>query len=183
MLRAMLADRFKLAVHVEKREQPVYDLVLARSDARLGPGITPTEIDCAARIAAERAAAEDARDAGTPPRAREGSDRNAPAPRCTLRVVGDRLEGDTTIANLTMMLRTFTGREVMDKTGLTGFYRVTMNFDSIAARRGADPAAQRPDAPPSIFTALQEQLGMKLQSSRAEVGRLVIDRIERPSKD
>lgn len=183
MLRAMLADRFKLAVHVEEREQPVYDLVLARSDGRLGPGITPTEIDCAARIAAERADAEAARDAGTPPPARQVPDRNAPAPRCALRIVGDQLEGDTTVANLAMMLRTFTGRDVVDKTGLTGFYRVTMNFDSMAARRRPDTASPQPDAPSSISTALQEQLGMKLQSSRADVGRLVIDRIERPTED
>lgn len=183
MLRAMLADRVKLAVHVEKRAQPVYDLVLARSDGRPGPGMTPTEIDCAARIAAERAEAGAAHDAGTPPAARQVRDPNAPAPRCALRVVGDQLEGDTTVANLAMMLRTFTGRDVVDKMGLTGFYRVTMNFDSMAARGGPDFASPRSEAPSSLLTALQEQLGLKLQSSRANVGRLVIDRIERPTED
>ena len=49
MLRAMLADRFMLAAHVEKREQPAFDLVLARSDGRLGSGMKPSEIDCVAQ--------------------------------------------------------------------------------------------------------------------------------------
>jgi len=63
MMRAMLADRFKLVTHIEKREQPVYDLMLLRSDGKLGPGLAPSENDCAARQAAQRSAAE----AGAPP--------------------------------------------------------------------------------------------------------------------
>ena len=63
MLRAMLADRFKLVAHVEKREQQVFDLVLARGDGRLGSGIKPVDIDCA-RINAERTAQAAA---GSPP--------------------------------------------------------------------------------------------------------------------
>ena len=93
MQRAMLADRFKLAAHIENRDQPVYDLVLARSDGQLGPGIKPSEVDCVARAAAQRAAGE-AGGAATlrpPPR-----DFNAPPPSCTLRVNGPRLEGDAT---------------------------------------------------------------------------------------
>jgi uncharacterized protein (TIGR03435 family) len=58
-----------------------------------------------------------------------------------------------------------------------------MSFDGMAARRGLDAAAPGLDAPPSIFTAVQEQLGMKLQSSHAERERLVIDRLERPTED
>src|SRR5262245_52638422 len=89
MMRAMLADRVKLLVHVENREQPVYDLVLARSDGRLGAGLTPIDTDCAAKLAAERAAAEGALQAGTPsPSSRPGMpDFNAPPPPCTLRTV------------------------------------------------------------------------------------------------
>ena len=69
MLRAMLADRCKLVAHVENREQPVYDLVVARSDGKLGPNLQPSEVDCDAKTAADRAAAEAARAAGTiPPR-------------------------------------------------------------------------------------------------------------------
>ena len=191
MLRAMLADRFKLAVHLENREQSAYDLVLSRRDGRLGPGITPLDVDCDAQIAAR---AEAARDAGTPPPAPSRPDFNAPPPPCTLRVVGavlrdrggdrlgDLLEGETTMDNLATMLRVTAGRFVVNKTGLSGSYRVRMNFDSTAVRRGPDAAASAPDAP-SVFTAVQEQLGLKLESSRASREILVIDRLERPTED
>ena len=112
MLRAMLADRFKLAAHVEKREVPVYDLVLARSDGRLGPGIQATATDCA-RIAAERAATDRGRYTAAPPRTTR-----APGPmhdahdRAILRDrggdgqgrLGDLLEGDAPIDTLATML-------------------------------------------------------------------------------
>ncbi len=128
MLRAMLAERFKLIAHFEDREQPVYDLVLARKDGKLGAGLTPTDIDCAAQLAAERAAA----DAGTPvPRPRL-SDR---APRCRLLVRNDRMEGDSTMENLARAFRMYSGRTVVDRTGLSGFYRVTMTFDARFTRR------------------------------------------------
>jgi len=66
MLRAMLADRFKLLLHVEKRERPAYDLVVARGDGRLGPGLKPIDVDCA-RIVAERIAAADGMRNTNPP--------------------------------------------------------------------------------------------------------------------
>src|SRR5262245_47465457 len=59
MIRAMLADRFKLIAHVERREQPAYDLLLARSDGKLGPGVMPSGLDCVP-VQAERAAAAEA---------------------------------------------------------------------------------------------------------------------------
>jgi uncharacterized protein (TIGR03435 family) len=151
-----------LAVHFENREQPAYDLVLSRRDGRLGPWITPLDVDCDAQIAVGRVAAEAARDAGTPPAPPPRRDLNAPPPPCTLRVVGaalrdrggdrlgDRLEGETTMDNLATMLRVTAGRFVVNKTGLPGSYRVRMNFDSMAARRGPDTTTSAPDAP-SVF--------------------------------
>ena len=50
MLRTLLADRFKLAVHVERREQPAFDLVLARRDSKLGSGLTPVNVSCPAAV-------------------------------------------------------------------------------------------------------------------------------------
>jgi uncharacterized protein (TIGR03435 family) len=193
MLRGMLADRFKLVVHIENREQPAYNLVLARSDGRLGAGIKPVDIDCDAR-----AAAEASRNAGTPPPRPQPQDLTVPPPPCTLRTVtalvrdrlgdrlgrlGDVLEGETTMANLADALRVSAGRVVVNKTGLSGAYRVTMNFDSTAVRRGLDATASTPDGAPSVFTAIQEQLGLKLESSRALRETLVIDRLERPSEN
>jgi uncharacterized protein (TIGR03435 family) len=182
MMRAMLADRFKLVAHVEKRVEPVYDLVLARSDRTLGPGIKPSEIDCVSKAAAERAAAEAAAAAGAPPPPRPTPAFNAPVPPCTVRMTGPQMEGDMTMERLAVFLRAGAGRWVVDKTGLTGSYRVTLNFDRMASLRGPD-AAPAPGAPPSVFTAVQEQLGMRLESSRAMRDTLVVDRLERPTEN
>jgi uncharacterized protein (TIGR03435 family) len=78
-------------------------------------------------------------------------------------------------------LRPWVGRPVVDKTGLLGFYRLTMDFDIIAARRGQVPDAIAADGAASIFTAVQEQLGLKLRPSRGIGTRLIIDRIDRPT--
>jgi uncharacterized protein (TIGR03435 family) len=178
----MLADRFGLVTHYEKREQPVYDLVLARSDGRLGPAIAPSEVDCVARLAAERAAAEAARAAGAPPLPRPNPNFRGPVPPCLVRMTGPVMEGDMTMATLAMMLRSAAGRFVVDKTGLAGSYRVRLEFDRMASLRGPDVAPPA-DAAPSVFTAVQEQLGLKLEPSRAERDALVIDRLERPSEN
>jgi uncharacterized protein (TIGR03435 family) len=195
MLRAMLADRFKLAAHIEKREQPAFDLVLARSDGRLGPGIKQVETDCA-RIAAERAAA--------PPQAPSPRpDFKVPPPTCTMRTVGavirdidgdhlgrlgDLLEGEGTLDNLAQALMFGASRLVVNKTGLAGSYRVTMNYDMRSGRLGPTSAATDATATdlggvPSVFTAVREQLGLKLESSRVVTDSLVIDRLERPTEN
>src|SRR5262245_13284975 len=181
MMRALLADRFKLVMHFEKREQPVYDLVVERSDGRLGAGLVRIDTDCAPQIAAQREAFA----AGGP---RSFPDLNAPPPPCTLRSVrgrndpSDRLEGETTMATLVEFLWTPAGRVVVDKTGLTDSYRVTMNFDLLGSRRPPE-VTPPPDAAPTVFTAIREQLGLKLESSRAQLDTLIIDRLERPTEN
>jgi len=200
MLRAMLVDRVKLAAHFEKREQPVYDLVVARSDGKLGSGLTPIDADCAAKVAADRAAAEAATAAGTPPPRPQMPDFSVPPPPCTLRTValalrdrqagrptsplqpGDLMEGEATIDTLAQALRLSTARLVVDKTGLRGSYRIAMTFDGFGSRRGPD-IAPAPDAMPTVFIALREQLGLDLKSSKAELDTLVIDHIERPTEN
>jgi len=196
MLRAMLADRVKLLVHVEKREHPVYDLVVARSDGKLGAGLTPIDADCAAKAAADRAAAEAALNAGTPPPRSGLPDFNTPPPPCTLRTValalkdrqlkpgtgGDLMEGEATMETLAMGLRMSTGRLIVDKTGLRGSYRINMLYDMMGSRRGPE-ITPAPDAVPTVFTAIRERLGLKLESSKAELDTLIIDRLERPSEN
>jgi uncharacterized protein (TIGR03435 family) len=197
MLRAMLADRFKLALHIEQRQQPAYDLVLARTDRRLGPGLKPLDIDCARIVAERTAAAEAAQTTATPQAPPQAQDLSVPPPSCTLRTVaamirdrrgdqlgrlGDLLEGEATMNDLATSLRFSTGRLVVNKTVLAGSYRVTMNFDMMSALRG--PALTATDGtPPSIFTAMPEQLGLKLEASHVEQETLVIDRLERPTEN
>jgi uncharacterized protein (TIGR03435 family) len=181
MMRKMLEDRFKLVTHIENRETPVYDLVAARNDKRLGPSIKPSEADCIAKAAADRAASEAT---GRPPVPPPGVfDRNAPPPPCSMRMDGDRMEGDATMTSLAMLLRPAVGRTIVDKTGLTGSYRVTLVFDRMAGLRGPQTGEPTPGAAPSVFTAVQEQLGLKLESARAMLETLVIDRFERPTEN
>jgi uncharacterized protein (TIGR03435 family) len=196
MLRAMLADRFKLTVHVEKREQQTYVLQLARADGRLGPGLKPTATDCA-RIMAERAATAEATLGGSTPPPPGPPDFSVPPLLCTLRTIDERtrnfrgdkqghlgslLEGEATMDVLASALRFTMGRLVVNKTALPGAYQMTMNFDGTSGR-GGPPLAQTDVAAPSIFTAVQEQLGLKLESARVDVDTLVIDRLEQPTEN
>jgi len=162
MLRAMLAERFKLVAHDEAREEPSYDLVLARSDGRLGPQIKKSPPECEAQLSVEF---RDSSGTTNPP--------------CGPHTSGDLIDGDWTMDNLgATMLRIATGRYVVNKTGLTGYFRITANFER------APPTPSRPQRvveAPSVFVALPEQLGLKLQPSRASVKKLVIDRLDRPS--
>ena len=183
MMRAMLTDRVKLATHLETRDLPAYDLVLAR-DKRLGPGIKPSEMDCVAKAAADRAAAEAARQAGKVPAPPTIPDMKAPPPVCGPLRLTNGIEGDTTISNLARMLRGLGGvdRPVVDKTGLAGSYRIKTEFDLAMGQRGPDLAPAQ-NALPTLFQALQEQLGMKLESSTTRRDVLVIDRLERPTEN
>ena len=196
MLRAMLADRFNLSAHSEDRDQPVYDLVVARKDGRLGPGMKPSEADCVAN-ATERGARGVGRGGGFSGIGRRGgggppggrADRNVPPPPCSFRMTGDRMEGDTTMPVLARVLRAPAGRFVIDKTGLTGSYRILLTFDRTSEQggrgrgRGAQTETPTADLAPSIFTAIHEQLGLKLEPSHAIRESLVIDRLERPSEN
>jgi uncharacterized protein (TIGR03435 family) len=94
------------------------------------------------------------------------------------------MEGDTTMANLAGLLRGLGGvdRPVVDKTGLTGSYRIKLEFDLTLGQRGPSVSPSSVGLP-TVFTALQEQLGLKLASSTATRDVLVVDRLERPSEN
>jgi uncharacterized protein (TIGR03435 family) len=170
MLRAMLADKFKLAVHYEIQERQVYALVLARADGKLGPGIRRSELDCDAIQAARRAGSKEP----APP-----TSNGAPACGMSMRgAVGlEVLLGAQPLSRLASSFGSGIGRVVVDKTGLKGNYDVTLNY--MPQPRADAP----PEAPPDVFTALQEQLGLKLEPDRAPLTILVIDRIERPAEN
>lgn len=193
MLRTLLAERFKLAAHVETREMSVYILEVARSDGSLGPRITPEMTDCvAARVAAadERAsnaqalvATIQAELAGT---ALEVPYK--PLPRlCSQGVIGgDWSAHSITIAQFVDLLTTLVQQPVLDRTGLTDTYSFTLEFtasDAFIFRRppGSEPAA--PDGRPLFRDALEQQLGLKLTSGRGPVERLIIDHVELPTLD
>ena len=191
MMRSMLADRFKLAVHVEKREQPAFDLVMARRDRRFGAGLTLASGACPVKAAVGDASTEQ------PSFATAAAALKKPPPPCTFRTVGavvrdrlgdgqgklgDLLEGEGTMAALAEHLRIWADRPVVDKTGLPGTYRVAMNFAMFAQRRGPSITPSQETAP-SVFTAVEQQLGLKLESSRQLRDTLVVDRVERPTEN
>ena len=161
MLRTMLADRFKLRTHTETRALPVYELRVARPDGRLGPSLT--------RVA-------DACPPPTPPGAPPAAAGTAPPIRCGFTVQEGVLKGMGTMANIASEL-VVAGRHAVDRTGLAGVY-------SIDLRWSPDNAAGLPaDAPPEIFTAAREQLGLRLQAATAPTEVLVIESAERPEEN
>jgi uncharacterized protein (TIGR03435 family) len=183
MLKAMLADRFKLLAHVEDREYDTYDLVLAREDGRLGPGLKRIDADCVA-INAERTAASAAAVAAglPPPGPRVGP--TDPLPPCFLRTFSGLMEGQATLESVMMALRFTTGpRLIVDRTGLAGSYEIRMEFDPRPIPSGPEITPPAPDSKPTVFTALQDQLGLKLVPSRTTRPTLVVDRLERPTEN
>lgn len=183
MVRALLADRFKLETHMENREQETYDLVVARGDHRLGPNIKPSEPGCQAKLAADSAATEAAHAAGKPLPSRSMPDRDGNPPSCWAWMMGLPVEGDITMDLLSSGLRLATLRPVTNKTGLGGSYRIKLTFDFGASTLRGPEVAPNPDALPTIFVALQEQLGLKLDLVKVTKETLVIDHIERPTEN
>jgi uncharacterized protein (TIGR03435 family) len=180
MMLNLLKDRFQLATHLETREQPIFHLVMARSDGRLGPSLKPTAAECQA-IIAERQASQKLPDPNGTDTC--GSGRTAP---------GLVTFSGRPIARLVPMLSDLTSRSVIDKTGLTSLYDLTLKFAyegriaGLMGPSGPPPGAPAPAADPdaaSLSAALQEQLGLKLASARGPVEVVVIDKFEKPTLD
>jgi len=180
MMRALLAERFKLATHNESRELPVYALVPARTDARPGPQLKKSEADCGAGR-------------GSAPPAAAVPLAPGQVPSCGVVVgFGSIRARGTTLAALSSTLAGSAGRVVVDRTGFTDRFDIDLTWtpDQIPQAQtgaGAQPlvvngATVDPNGP-SLFTALQEQLGLKLESTKGPVDVLVIDRAEKPSED
>ena len=188
LLRTLLSDRFKLKTHTETRELPVYDLVLARSDGRLGPGLTPSTSDCSkpeealARQGAALAKGDVSSFLGKPQPCSVSTDPSGGPLNLMLR--GDGQE----VKQLVEILTQFTGRPVRDKTGLTGRYDFAMKLDlqmvlGLAQKMGANIPAGAADRIPqsdgsSLMTTLNEQLGLKLDSTRDSATVVIIDSVE-----
>ena len=167
MLRALLEDRFKLRVHTEMRQMPVYALTVARP-GRLGPNLKPSKFDCQAYMAQRRwggTAAEPVDSAGTSWCQLSGVDTTGPA---RIRTAGP-------LSRLAQLVRGYViDRPVVDATGLPGNFEWVLTF----SRRG-NPEADDPE----IFTAVQDQLGLKLEARQAPIEVLVIDSVQLPTEN
>jgi len=145
MIRTLLADRFRLVVHHENRELPIYALVIARRDGRLGPSLRPST------------GKSDFRDA-----------------------TGLFVAHAIPLKILVDVLAYPARRTVVDRTGLSGTYDIELRYTSPVMADAGLPSV--PDAP-SVFTAVQEQLGLKLEATRGPVDVIVIDHVEKPVED
>jgi len=158
-LRGLLADRFNLKAHLETREMPVYALLVAKGGSKLKP---------AAAVAS-----------GPPRRSLMGG-------RGQLTGTG------ATLDMLIHLLSNATGRTIIDRTGLTGAYDFKLEWTPDpgemglagppppGAPSGEKEAAPAPDGP-SLFTAVQEQLGLRLEATKGPVQVVVADHVEKPS--
>jgi uncharacterized protein (TIGR03435 family) len=157
MIQKLLADRFQLKYHFEKRELPVYAITIAKTGAKIiksqddPKGIPGWNF-------------------GRNPSGMIMAFRNSP------------------MSQFTAVLQNSMDRPVVDQTGLSGRYDFTLNFTPDAAQAALlggppGPAADNPDSAPSLFTAFQQQLGLKLESTKAPVDVMVIDKVEKPSEN
>jgi uncharacterized protein (TIGR03435 family) len=157
MLQRLLADRFKLAVRRDSRQSPAYALVVGRSGSKLTPAANP---GCTA----------------SPPGGKCGGFATRPGFFDGRRV---------TVAQVASLLSGRSGRLVVDRTGISGFFDVTLSWtpDANQLPPGPPPDGVPPFDPsgPSLFAAIQEQLGLRLEPTTAETDHFVIERIERPT--
>jgi bla regulator protein blaR1 len=164
MMQAMLEDRFQLKAHRESRELPVYELTAAKSGVKLEP---PKPEGC------------------TPPR---------PCGRVLMTIsgAGARLEGaQVPMAEFVRVLSNVLARTVVDKTGFSGLFDVRLDFapdqtlGGLPAPAGSDdprvPSIPADPNHPTIFTAMQQQLGIKVEAAKGPVEVIIIDRVERPA--
>jgi len=172
MLQSLLADRFKLTIHRETKDLPMYTLVIAKN----GPKLKESKPDDAAPAAPATRGGPGGR-GGRGGRGMSIMGRGGP-------LVGQSVP----IKFLVDLLSAILGRPISDKTGLTGTYDFTLQWtpDENQSSPGGAPNGPPPPAPadttgPSLFTAIQEQLGLKLESGKGPVEIIVIDHVERPS--
>jgi uncharacterized protein (TIGR03435 family) len=167
MLQAVLADRFGLVVHKETKELPIYSLVVGKNGPKL------TEATEQPPMEAESGGPQIARGgaAGAPVRGAQ-----------MIRMGRGQLSGQMPISALASQLSSSLGRNVIDNTGLTGSYDIKLTWSP------EDGAPVGPDAPPSesgpsVFTAIQEQLGLKLENSKGQVEVVFVDKAQKPTEN
>jgi uncharacterized protein (TIGR03435 family) len=148
MLAAMLEERFHLKVHIETKELPVYELVLAKDGSKLKASPGPVGVDSGNMDVHSSGGIVELSAAGVP------------------------------MASLALNLSAPLDRTVIDKTGLKGGYDFHLKWTADNA-----PQPLPDDAPPLLFTAIQEQLGLRLQAAKGPVDTLVVDHVEMPTEN
>jgi uncharacterized protein (TIGR03435 family) len=159
LIQALLRERFNLSARVEQRELPVYALVMARADGRIGPRLWRSDAECPKRVPVT-------------------TTNLAARPVCGLPLLVSKgvsffLAGDIPPSTIAQALSGAAGRPVLDRTGLSGRFDISVDWASGPDVDGGVP----------VFTAVQEQLGLRLESTTAPLDVVIIDRVERPSEN
>jgi uncharacterized protein (TIGR03435 family) len=182
LLQSLLAERFQLQIHRETRELPVYSMVIGKGGHKLHLSEFQPDENPAPKPA----------EAGSPAQAAGGPPDGQAAKRGAMMRMGrGMLDAQmANIAALVNMLSQQLGRPVLDKTGLKGSWDFKLEWTpdetqgGMGFGGGAHEAAPPGDASkPSIFTAIQEQLGLRLESDKGPVEIIVIDRVEKPTEN
>ena len=171
MLQALLEDRFKLRIHPETREGPVYALTRAGAEPRLKPFAEGNCVQMPLTMPLP-----------TPPDGQRYC-------KARIALLGPAIQAEgSTLAEFSRLLGTVLHRPVIDRTGITGRFDIDLEFALDETTQGLRAAAP-PDAPaaapdptrPPIFAAVREHLGLKLAAARGPVEFLVIEHVERPA--
>ena len=159
LLQTLLRERFRLSARQEQRVLPVYALTMARPGGTNGPRLWRSEVDCTDRRGPINTSDLTARSVcGIPLLVSKG--------------ISFFLAGDIPMSTVAQALSGAAGRPVLDRTGLTGRYDISVDW------------ASSPDVDSiSVFTAVQEQLGLRLESTTAPLDVVVIERVERPTEN
>ena len=208
MVQSLLEDRFQLKAHLETRDLPVYNLVVAKEGSRLKRSEDQTPV-VRPQVAAPQVCAPVPPPPANPltpliPPGQRGSpfDPNSLAPRGFMGAMFSQstymLRGSAvSISNLVPMLSQQIGRPVFDKTNLEGLYDFVLRFspEGLSPFGAVPPAAPPPIGPgpgvgtttaaeplPSVFTAVQE-LGLKLESAKGPLPVVVIDSVQKPTEN
>lgn len=175
MVRSLLAERFHLRLHYEMRDRDVYRLVRLIDDGTLGPKLHPVDVDCNAlrdQILKGQLKQNEVGQATNGVRLCVTSGNITKTAQGWMR---SSKSGGSPISALLAEVGQRAGRVVVNDTNLTGFYEYTLEYAGEDQPGASDL--------PSIFTALQEQLGLRLLSDRRAVEVIVIDSAERPTPD
>ncbi|HXD73337.1 MAG TPA: TIGR03435 family protein [Vicinamibacterales bacterium] len=164
--RRLLEERFKLVIHHEMRELPTYVLVMDRADRRLGPRLKPSNLDC------------------TDPKVNTAKNDDGTS-KCGFRGRAGSATGTHTIGVLAGFLTNVVAdhRTVVNRTELLGTYDIGIDWAPETPVGGDTPAPPADANATSIFTAVREQLGLRLEPGKQQVDVLVVDRAEHPTEN
>jgi uncharacterized protein (TIGR03435 family) len=178
--RIWLAERFRLAAHRETRQLPVYTLMVARRDRALGRNLRRSGTECVPVTLP----------AGLPPAPPPPPGAGTPVGTGGFQCPAGLLPGHLSLRSVDMTVfasvlwRRALQQPVLDRTGLDGRFDLDLTYLPEFESMNGRPAIENPALPaptsgaPSIFTAVQEQLGLKLEQSRGPLDVVIIDRVE-----